>query len=620
MDQLSIFEMLEQSAILSEPLSEPASQTIRVEAQKNREVSYDVGEHIGGSRKDIAALTKLFVNKPSVAIAKVLSATNQLEASRIIAKENFFSWFSIDACYKRGVDIHVAYALSLLLRRIPKNAEGLNHEQYTEGLLWLSEQFQTVKTFAEFNVLFHRIKTLVYNPSRADSIEKTIKRNQKRLTIYADHDNPEYLERIKLGIERDTGMLFLMPLIEQLNLRQLGDFAKLFVSVKRIETFNRSINKYASWDEYFKANVKKTTSTGKRTIKPVWERELPAQPTRKGGPEVADFKTPEEFREFFGFRGVEFGLWVEDSHALGHMQSATKAFIDLCEILQLEPQHVSLGNQLGFAFGARGKGRALAHFERSYNVINLTKEKGALGVLAHEWWHALDRFLYLTFASADEGGMLTEGKILMDLPYEVCTAYTELMDAIKDGNATGYIDVSQSKNRYSVNSSFIRLYEEVGRNLQAFMDKKLWQFDKRYADMTSYYGHGMNYKKVQEQFLRKRKKELKQSAEAVAQLHKELTGEDVTHVPYTSNHSQFYLTALELDQSKKAYWSSNVELTARVFETYVQQQLQERKWRSDYLVCGIADIYPKGDEAATMTYAMKSFLKTVFPYLFNLNQ
>ena len=47
---------------------------------------------------------------------------------------------------------------------------------------------------------------------------------------------------------------------------------------------------------------------------------------------------------------------------------------------------------LAIAFGARGSGSALAHFEPARNVINLTKLKGA-GSLAHEWGHALDFFL-----------------------------------------------------------------------------------------------------------------------------------------------------------------------------------------------------------------------------------
>ncbi|MDL2323438.1 hypothetical protein LJC52_05570, partial [Bacteroidales bacterium OttesenSCG-928-A17] len=53
---------------------------------------------------------------------------------------------------------------------------------------------------------------------------------------------------------------------------------------------------------------------------------------------------------------------------------------------------LSLNGELGFAFGARGRGgNAMAHYEPDKVVINLTKTKGA-GSLAHEWWHALDNY------------------------------------------------------------------------------------------------------------------------------------------------------------------------------------------------------------------------------------
>lgn len=52
---------------------------------------------------------------------------------------------------------------------------------------------------------------------------------------------------------------------------------------------------------------------------------------------------------------------------------------------------LSLNGTLGLALGARGKGKAAAHFEPSNLVINLTKTQGA-GSLAHEWFHALDNY------------------------------------------------------------------------------------------------------------------------------------------------------------------------------------------------------------------------------------
>ena len=53
---------------------------------------------------------------------------------------------------------------------------------------------------------------------------------------------------------------------------------------------------------------------------------------------------------------------------------------------------ISLGGGLAIAFGARGRGNAMAHYELDKNVINMTKKRGA-GSLAHEWGHAMDAYI-----------------------------------------------------------------------------------------------------------------------------------------------------------------------------------------------------------------------------------
>lgn len=102
--------------------------------------------------------------------------------------------------------------------------------------------------------------------------------------------------------------------------------------------------------------------------------------------------TENDFLKVFGFRGVEFGNYVTQKERQPLMNKTYDALRDMCNILELEPRIVGLGGRLGLAFGARGrggKGAAAAHYEPFYNVINLTRPRGA-GCLAHEWFHALD--------------------------------------------------------------------------------------------------------------------------------------------------------------------------------------------------------------------------------------
>ena len=67
-------------------------------------------------------------------------------------------------------------------------------------------------------------------------------------------------------------------------------------------------------------------------------------------------------------------------------------FMDMAKVLHIPPKAIGLNGTLAMAWGARGSGWASAHYEPSLEVINLTKTRGA-GSLAHEWWHALDKYM-----------------------------------------------------------------------------------------------------------------------------------------------------------------------------------------------------------------------------------
>ena len=113
-----------------------------------------------------------------------------------------------------------------------------------------------------------------------------------------------------------------------------------------------------------------------------------------GNPAIPEHITPEKFAETFGFRGVEFGNWVENDKRQKDLDEAYYALMDLAHVINLPPRALSLGGELGLAFGARGIGgrnAASAHYEPDYVVINLTKKNGA-GALAHEWFHAADHY------------------------------------------------------------------------------------------------------------------------------------------------------------------------------------------------------------------------------------
>ena len=195
----------------------------------------------------------------------------------------------------------------------------------------------------------------------------------------------------------------------------------------------------------------------------------------RGGKDV----TAEDFRNAFGFRGVEFGNWANQQERQLALNQAYDAFMDLSEATGISPQGLSLSGELGMAFGARGGGGAAAHYEPGKVVINLTKTQGA-GTLAHEWWHAVDN--YFSRRRGQALGYNTERKGY-NLPVrggkvereheaerkEITDAFAALMKAI---NGSSY---GERSNAYaSLKSSYWKESTELGaRAFAVWVERKL---------------------------------------------------------------------------------------------------------------------------------------------------
>lgn len=116
--------------------------------------------------------------------------------------------------------------------------------------------------------------------------------------------------------------------------------------------------------------------------------------------------SPKQFSDAFGFRGVQFGNYVEGPRRQADLNRAYDSLHDLAEVLNVPTKALSLNGRLGLAFGARGKGKAAAHYEPGEVAINLTKGNGP-GALAHEWFHSLDNYFGRYDVSTD--GKITSG-------------------------------------------------------------------------------------------------------------------------------------------------------------------------------------------------------------------
>ena len=206
-------------------------------------------------------------------------------------------------------------------------------------------------------------------------------------------------------------------------------------------------------------------------------RDIPSEREAENAPRIGTMRregdvTPEQFLNTFGFRGVEFGNWVENSTRQADLNRAYDALMDLSTVTNLPPRAISLNGTLGLAFGARGSGgkhAACAHYEPAKTVINLTKKSGA-GSLAHEWFHALDNY----FAREDGrsmGAMMTEdGFVRGGVRGDVITAFRSVSGSLRKSTVkkrSGELDNRRTK------AYWTRPEELAARSFEVYVKGKL---------------------------------------------------------------------------------------------------------------------------------------------------
>ncbi len=208
-----------------------------------------------------------------------------------------------------------------------------------------------------------------------------------------------------------------------------------------------------------------------------FERENENAP-RTGTPRREGDITPEVFGETFGFRGVEFGNWVENRKRQDDLNRAYDALMDFSAALRLPPKAMSLSGSLALAFGARGRGgkqAPSAHYEPARVVINLTKQSGA-GSLAHEWLHAVDNY----FARKDGGSpvaMMTKGtRYAGDVREEVRQAFQGVRESMR---GTGYHHRCMRLDSRRKDSYWSQPEEMTARAFEAYIKDALQKQDIR---------------------------------------------------------------------------------------------------------------------------------------------
>lgn len=115
------------------------------------------------------------------------------------------------------------------------------------------------------------------------------------------------------------------------------------------------------------------------------------------------------FLKAFDFGFLEFGRYVRQNEREARFAGLAEGCLVLSSNLFFDSSNLGCDRHINVAIGARGLGGpALAHFEPRTMSINVTKEGGNHS-FAHEYAHALDYFLGMTYDQSTKYSYLSGG-------------------------------------------------------------------------------------------------------------------------------------------------------------------------------------------------------------------
>lgn len=335
--------------------------------------------------------------------------------------------------------------------------------------------------------------------------------------------------------------------------------------------------------------------------------------------------TGDDMLQTFGFYGGEFGNWESQNERQHNLNYSYEAFKDLAAALGIKDSDISLDGKLSIAYGARGIGNALAHFEPERNVINLTKMKGA-GSLAHEWGHALDFFLASKFDSRNH--YITESRNELIKP--ILDAMEWRTQSIEEVRTQRKADSEKYRSMFSSNVKGNLKYDNRSTAEQNMIDSAIEKcFESFTAEEQKKHMRNEGTPEYHS-ILNELTEKLGESSLYYRQLDDAISiafayADENYPIQPRKVRSEFAKDSAEMDKlyskSDKGYWSSSVEMFARAFACYVSDKLAPEQ--SDYL-CGHAETavgagkngepiyaYPRGEERESINAAFDNLIETL---------
>jgi len=567
----------------------------------------DFGKKIGGARKDLWASRGLYVSD--------LNEMNEREANKYVVKDNIWKRPNYEALAKEGIPTEILYFRNEIRKAIsPKpnffyydGDKERGRKDYIETVRLIEKLCNNLKTTDDVMRLFEQLYlkngfmeeadygyryTLKgrHNPAITDKLYRLVRISSEEYFLYhykrkASKEQFAVAKADKLpkGVE--------IRFNDGSGYSRTGDWRDntYYVTLKnRILEIN-----FSTKDEAFKwakANASNISEKKKKFTPPQLEHIERTGPNYRAGVEI----TGDDYLSTFQFRGGEFGNWLNQNDRQTSMNMGFEALKDLANALHISDFDIALSGTLAIAFGARGRGKAAAHYEPLRKVINLTKMHGA-GSLAHEWWHALDDYLGSTVA--------TSSNFLSDISYKY-QPMKKLMDAISVRKETE--EEAKARQERS-KEAFKKADEKLVATAESWIDyyikkikEKCPQSDYDVNDCERTCGNikkaflkgdessvadlNLLHKDVTKHVIPKKGRDtLTYFVQAINRKNKksESNGSKL-NIRYTQ--TDYFKNSKKMDsiyQKDGDYWVCNKELTARAFACYIKDKLA---YKSDYLV------------------------------------
>lgn len=629
----------------------------------------DFGQKIGGAKKDLWKERGLLVDD--------LSYMNDAEKNKFVKKDNVWKKPDYQELVNNGLSTRVVYFIKTIRDATPTKPEiyymddvSKKQENYISFVSKLRDFVMNIKndneilSFYEDFLSHYIIKspssyTVKISPEvsgcinnkllkaaqvrRLSEIDSGIKKAQFLYTedekilssfdiyIYDNKDikfSKDYRGSSTLEIPIGFGKRFIYP---KEKLANPENWQEHTIFITRGGTIiKNNLDSIDEAEKYILDNFKlkqKDTQNRKKSFKPKQLEHIV-----RGGEDYRNNRdiSGEDMMEKFNFKGGEFGNWLNEKDRQESLNYGYDALLDLSKALNISPTDISLGNRLSIAFGSRGSGNALAHYEPDREVINLTKMKGA-GSLAHEWAHALDDIFGKELGYR---GFLTEhspSKVIREL-VEAMKYKTECNDKTIEKQTKVYeAKINQLKNH--INSFFPKehLNEEQIKLKDKLIQNVIDNSETIATDLLNYVGGGRKANQDVIELSNLRKETVgrvisKEERERICYMQNTLYNSKNNIGKPEKIDTEFYKNSKIFDdlysKTSHGYWQSTVEMFARSFACYVKDKLNNR---SDYL-CGHAEMdlglgtnnagdielikaFPEGKERTTINEKMDKLIE-----------